>query len=564
MTDEWSTTESDWQGVDSHPTKESLNLLESGGAAETYGYYIEENPEFIYVCTGKNKKVLFGINKNGNFYFGAGCPEQVKKYIEKCIEQLGLDEYEDIVAFIGSLAKGDKTLQQLLNEKLDAEGLDSDALSEIKTSDNPEYLQAIIDNSKKVIEAIRREGIKEINIPIVTPSVKIMGVNNPEWAYLIIDKNKRILGGFRKNGSFEYFVGVPTPIKEFVNRLIPNQIIVCTGDSVTEGSHLPEAGTALYDGYSYPAQLLTMLKDQGYDRYDVINQGNGGEELQDMVARTCGMMNFLTQDITLSNDNDHWNDWIDIGSYWARNTDNRKIAIPFKDLNGNDYKVCFTHAYGDTPIVYIDGNYYNFRTRGSSITGEEGVTYDEIQKISRDNKTTLIPAGTSIITGTTKAPYISTIMGGHNRANYLNFEKWAEMSEACFKTGSKGLVIGYHKPVWNVWTDLAGDNSTDEGRAERYADYHRKAVEKFGVNFLDLWDEFYRHAMDYCLDANFFSDLSAARITEMRADLANHILPVEFSYDHAHQGDVHLSVEGYYVIAKLIFNKLVSLKYIVK
>ena len=40
-------------------------------------------------------------------------------YINERIAELSLDEYEDIVAFLNGLEEGDKTLQTLLNEKVD-------------------------------------------------------------------------------------------------------------------------------------------------------------------------------------------------------------------------------------------------------------------------------------------------------------------------------------------------------------------------------------------------------------------------------------------------------------
>jgi hypothetical protein len=50
----------------------------------------------------------------------------------------------------------------------------------------------------------------------------------------------------------------------------------------------------------------------------------------------------------------------------------------------------------------------------------------------------------------------------------------------------------------------------------------------------------------------------------MAAKLAQHIVPAEFSYDGAHEGNVHLNKEGYYVVAKLVYDRLVTLKYISK
>jgi hypothetical protein len=66
------------------------------------GVYVE-NPEFIYVKTDKNNKILWAIRTDGSIYYGAGVPQQVKDYINEKIVELSLDEYEDIVAFLDGI-----------------------------------------------------------------------------------------------------------------------------------------------------------------------------------------------------------------------------------------------------------------------------------------------------------------------------------------------------------------------------------------------------------------------------------------------------------------------------
>jgi hypothetical protein len=82
------------------------------------GVYVE-NPEFVYVKTDAEGKILWAIKVDGSIYYGAGVPQQVIDYINEKIAELSLDEYEDMVAFLNDLEKGDKTLQDLLNEKVD-------------------------------------------------------------------------------------------------------------------------------------------------------------------------------------------------------------------------------------------------------------------------------------------------------------------------------------------------------------------------------------------------------------------------------------------------------------
>ena len=63
------------------------------------GIYME-NPEFVYVKTDKYDKILWAIKTDGSIYYGAGVPPQIIDYINEKIEELSLDEYENIVAFL--------------------------------------------------------------------------------------------------------------------------------------------------------------------------------------------------------------------------------------------------------------------------------------------------------------------------------------------------------------------------------------------------------------------------------------------------------------------------------
>ena len=62
-----------------------------------------ENPEFAYVKTDSEGKILWAIKNDGDIYYGVGVPQQIIDYIEEKIAELPLDEHEDIVAFLNGL-----------------------------------------------------------------------------------------------------------------------------------------------------------------------------------------------------------------------------------------------------------------------------------------------------------------------------------------------------------------------------------------------------------------------------------------------------------------------------
>ena len=74
-----------------------------------------DNPEYVRVYTDAEDKVLWGIKADGDIFFGAGVPSQVKDYLESKISALSLDEYEAMVAFLDGLLNSDTTLKMMLD-----------------------------------------------------------------------------------------------------------------------------------------------------------------------------------------------------------------------------------------------------------------------------------------------------------------------------------------------------------------------------------------------------------------------------------------------------------------
>ena len=327
-------------------------------------------------------------------------------------------------------------------------------------------------------------------------------------------------------------------------------VINCTGDSVTEGMATNGAHTADYGKSPYPARLYTILKDNGYNNIIVNNYGHGGERLQDVAVRLGGYGCYINDDIIIPSNNTE----VSLGTY---NTDEHgritgtKLSLYKQDQFGNDYNVYLTQTSHDTNPCYIDGIEYTMSIHDNA---------NWIKKSVSDGKETAIPNGSLFFTANNRNPNVNIIYIGINGANSLTLEQWIDVNKVCgLVNGGKYIILGCTHPLFKQWSDIEGSSGD-----EKYEFYKRKCYEAFGTHFIDLYDEFARHAMDIALKAGYFSDKSPEEIENMRTLLANHTIPAEFSYDKNSPGNVHLSEEGYHVIGVLLYERLRQLGYIPK
>lgn len=171
---------------------ERLDNLEEGltnfkqEVKDTYGEYVD-SPEFVRAVTDKEGKILYGVQKDSNFYFGAGCPKQVKAYIQEKLDDIigvgdvteKIDTINEMIAFFDEISH-DVTLMDLLNKKVDKE--EGKSLINKNYADNVTYIE------------------------------------NPEFVYVKLDSEGKILYGVYRNGNFVFGAGVPEQIKEYFKK----------------------------------------------------------------------------------------------------------------------------------------------------------------------------------------------------------------------------------------------------------------------------------------------------------------------------------------------------------
>ena len=182
------------------------------------GVYVQ-NPEYVYVKTDKEGKILWAIKIDSDIYYGAGCPQQVIDYIEEKLGDFSLDEYEDIVVFLADLEERDKTLQTLLNEKVDKEEGKSLIEDEVKECfgiiENEEFLKAIVDSEQRVLFGIYRDSGK----PYFPLNEMYHVEQNEEFFAVWLDATNHVLFGIRRDGQIIGEIHAVNALKNVLSQL---------------------------------------------------------------------------------------------------------------------------------------------------------------------------------------------------------------------------------------------------------------------------------------------------------------------------------------------------------
>ena len=319
--------------------------------------------------------------------------------------------------------------------------------------------------------------------------------------------------------------------------------VLCSGDSVTAGNG---------EKNSFPGRLQDILNEQGYD-VKVTNCGHGGECLSAIVARMGGVACYLGNDLVIPADNSP----VSLGqrSFIGGRVLGTSLRLCYPDVDGEDLCVYLTDTNRDTNPIIIGGKEYVL-----TIDQEKKINY--LQKKDPDGKETVIPKGSLVFTAHKRCADVNIIFAGLNDGGALTLARWLDTMEACGRmNGGKYIVIGAYiannHPLWNVWPDVKGN--TPE---EKYAYYKRAALERFGIHFLDLYEEFPLRGIDLILEGGYLADKTEEELAIMREKMAKHIIPAEITYNYLVDKEVHLSIEGYHAIAALLAERMKLLGYL--
>ena len=292
-----------------------------------------------------------------------------------------------------------------------------------------------------------------------------------------------------KNEKFEL-----TPAKEITSFEDETNVIVCFGDSITQGM-------AMGKGYTYPEQLQADIGSQ----YRVINAGVPGENSSAILSRANAIDFVLTNDVTFA-------------------AGEKRVRLDRNLFSTADGEVITYKGFGNQlklSSVIIGGEKY-------ALEYEEGETYDNgvyILVRNDDSSVLTLKKGTSVkydYSSQIGRIYCTVVLMGANdgepTAEKLvnNYRLISPLSERCI------YIVPHY-----------GD------------DYSSQLTAAFGDNVLNMRDYFFNHALkDYGLEA-----------TELdKYCLKKEVTPASFTYENK-KGEVHLNSLGYKILADQVYKK---------
>lgn len=225
---------------------------------DTYGVNTE-NPEFVRAVLDNEDKILYGVQKDGNFYFGAGCPQQVKDYVQQKIDTIigvgditeKIDTINEMIAFFDEISH-DTALKELLaasaqavtEEKERAEAAEQH-LDDVKVNkeegkslinaeyaegvhyiESPEFAEIKLDAEQRILEATYKDGTKlfpagfRVNGVAEYDGATVTTISNPEFVAVWVDNSNRILLGIKSDANIFFGYGVPSQIKDYIDEEI--------------------------------------------------------------------------------------------------------------------------------------------------------------------------------------------------------------------------------------------------------------------------------------------------------------------------------------------------------
>ena len=160
---------------------------------------VQDNPEFVEVHLDGSEKILYGVRTDGDFYFGSGVPSQVKGYVDE------------------KSAEIDGKIEDLKEE------IDSSINVNIEKIENE---IAVLDASTKAdiarLDASVSTGFDRVDASIAALDASIYALGyyeeNPEYVEAHIDSSSKLLYGVKRgDGDFYFGAGVPSQIRDYVN-----------------------------------------------------------------------------------------------------------------------------------------------------------------------------------------------------------------------------------------------------------------------------------------------------------------------------------------------------------
>lgn len=329
-----------------------------------------------------------------------------------------------------------------------------------------------------------------------------------------------------------------------IYRSITSKTIACYGDSVTEGMGMTDIGTAVYGGDCYPSHLLTMLTDANINA-KVFNYGHSGERSTEICARVGGRVcGYLGEDVTIPSDNAAQSLGVAVVTNYK--VTGSKLYSTGKNADGTTAQLLFTKLGHDTRPLMVGDRLCNIYQ-----ANQDGGMLQTMNLVTAAGEEVTIPALSVLTTGNSnRNADVAVVYMGVNDGTNLTLDEWIDRCNSIIERNPKTLILGATNHNWTFWQGMTG--TADEKRAT----YLNACLSNFGSYYLDLYDILTtKKGIDIALAGGYLSDRTAEQIIADNNAIVNRQTPPSLTLEGT-AGEVHLNTIGYYVLAKVVYDKI--------
>ncbi len=267
MATAWSTSPSDWQGVDAEPTPGSRNLVESGVVERFVSAKIDfsKSNNYIFALVDNNENMILGITKDGKLV----CQED--------LFSIALDGKVDVSEIVDNLNSQSSTVPLSAKQgavlKAIVDGL-STKVSNIDIISNNVYLMAIVDREYNILFGIKKDGsiyapvFPELNTlkeSVLELKDEIDSFEGDENVIEIATGKLKSYGTYQSeldaspivDDSANYNIGFKTVGKDFVKKSVNKKMVIFNHD---DGNYPDLCGVRkIYNKYGFKGSFCCVF-----------------------------------------------------------------------------------------------------------------------------------------------------------------------------------------------------------------------------------------------------------------------------------------------------------------
>lgn len=294
-----------------------------------------KNPQYVSAMVDSSGKVLAGIEKDGNPYFGYGVPKQIKNSIDKVSSDVN-NKYTEVKQSISDtksdinkqITDTETNIKENISEtKADVGkkinlGLNTYPKDVHSVAENPEYAKVLADADNKILEDIEQDGTHKFNNAVDLKGTKSDTTNYEDCTQLLCDKDNKIIDSIDNKGTVTH-----------------------NSKHIFKGGIEDATGKMIEDAYNHvidkSSDLAKVLREKG----DMVSSTDWSDSKSlEIPEPRCAYINITSSDRTPA-------------TWPTSKTADKKYWMQFWDMQGNYFKKrIILNAQGNSSMAFIKKN----------------------------------------------------------------------------------------------------------------------------------------------------------------------------------------------------------------